>query len=48
MRTLTIVLHFEDEMLPEWIWEAHKHQVYTNGVLISAIAEGNQLCEDEK
>ena len=43
MRTLTIVLHFDQDRVPDWIWDAHKHNAYVNGVLISVIADGDKL-----
>jgi hypothetical protein len=45
MRTLTIVIHFDEENPPDWIWENHKNNSYQHGILISVIAEGDKICD---
>lgn len=45
MRTLSIVIEFDEEIVPHWIWESHKNQSYLNDVFVSAIIEGNIIKE---
>lgn len=40
-RTLTVVVQFNEDILPEWIWDCHKTNSFMNGVLIKAIYEGD-------
>lgn len=42
-RTLTIVVLFDDKYPPDWIWDCHKNRSFLNGVLITSIAEGDQM-----
>ncbi len=48
MRTLTIVLHFDNDKKPEWIWNNHMNQSYQHGILITAIAEGDRLSYEKE
>lgn len=47
VRTLTIIIKFDEKNRPDWIWDCHKNQSFVNGVFITAIAEGNQIGKDE-
>jgi len=46
-RTLTLVVEFDKEDPPRWVWEAHKAQLPLHGFCINIIAEGNQLKSDQ-
>lgn len=46
MRTLTIVVCFDEDRPPDWIWENHKRNSYQYGILVTAIAEGDYLRKD--
>jgi hypothetical protein len=46
MRTLTIVINFDQDHKPEWIWESHMNQSLQNGFLISIIAEGDRVSNE--
>ena len=46
-RTLTIVIEFDKENPPAWVWASHMTQDAFEGVLIKSISEGNQLKSDQ-
>ena len=46
-RTLTLVIEFDKENPPAWIWASHMTQDSFEGILIKSIAEGNQIKDDE-
>jgi hypothetical protein len=48
MRTLTIVVDFDETKPPKWIWACHAKGKSCNGVYVTAIAEGWQLKDIEE
>jgi len=46
-RILTLLVLLDSENHPTWIWENHKNGIYSNGLNVLAICEGNQIQNDE-
>jgi len=47
-RILTLLVLLDSENHPTWLWENHKNGIYSNGLNILAICEGNQIQNDEE
>jgi hypothetical protein len=45
MRTLTIVIDFDEKEPPQWIWDSHKERRLINGFIVSQIAEGYRIAQ---
>lgn len=46
-RTLTLLVEFENDQRPPWIWESLKERATLHGVRVKVICEGDQICKCE-
>ena len=46
-RTLTLLVEFDKDDKPSWIWESHMTNDYLNKVHVIAIGEGDQFKDIE-